>query len=1417
LGVSDTFNLNIVPYALNSIIITDAPDGNEITTVTLNKGRQVKAYASGYDFTGRYVGLVRVDWSGPGGNWFPKAGTTSTFTAGNTTGKYVQTAQNTTLSVSDIFDVNIIDYVIDNIKITNAPNGVELSTVSLNMGGQVIAYASGYNSSFGVYVDLVEVNWSGLGGNWFPSTSPYSIFTAGTTPGIFTQTGKNISLGLSDTFDVEILMPMVDYITLTNAPNGSELFTVILGLGEQVTAYASGYNYSLDYIGLIEVNWSESASLGSFDNTTGSSSTFTAGASPGLTIITGENLSVIPIMSDTFEVEIVNATVDNIKIRNSSKGFGSVVSNLTLSVGQSYVLWAAAYNDSSGFIADFSTTTWNETSGGSVITVTSQGASTNVQAQMIGGSSTITATYNGVQNTTIVTVIPPTFDYIDITDSPGGASLTTVTLNVGESIAVYASIYNSTSSYISLIEVNWSESAGLGSLDNATGTSTTFIAGFVGGSTTITCINDTLFMSDSIDVIINPPSADYLKIRTQPGGGGIDLCDPANYKSYPVGALDIYYGAMYNHTTGYFADVPGNATWLSSEPSIVNVSSSGSSTNVKCDDHNWGGPVTITLSAEGRQNTTKVMVIEPTVDYIQIRDEPNGIGDIVTARIYVVWQVEEFYAAAYNNTADYLKEVESTWWSNDTLVGKVTSPGLWTNFTAQKIDYDGICHVKADHNGIQNSTGILRVLAPRIDFIVIRDSPNGGGNWVVDKIYNEGYKDVFWAAGYNVTADYIKDVEAIWESNNTIVGKVIYGPNEYTDFTAGWRGGYCRITATFGTLTNETGPIFVINFNQLPTAKAKYHNSTGFAGGNFSFQTDITLRVTGRKKNFIKMDLEEDGIVVEHVTVTRHSNQPDIGTISYEMDVHRIYQIVLNYYGVNGGSNPVIVTFEFLGNIYSIHLLFNSQHGVQQKAIIEFNDVLPLVGVGFFDGFSSTDFEGYLIDYGWDFGDGTTGKGETLAHTYDENGDYTVTLEVTDDEGGTDKTTITVNIDGIDDNNQANAILGQKASKSFLNGSGQYVVILECPADLIITNLESEQIGLFNRAQINEIDGAFIAMLFSDVEVYYIPYDKIYTFEVKGLGSGLYNLSVIGVSNDIAKKYGVYDVTCSEITLDIYIINFEDNKVSLSTKEDDKLYSLEFLTIIQDHLDRFYLTNMKLNINAVHIYKINNWERLSSNEPVTLSVDENNDGITDKHANLESGLNGDEINALLLKRPVGEPAFPILLFVIVGCFCAIGAVGILTEVGKWGLLILFLPLYTRIKKEELLDQPTRYKIYGYIIGNPGAHFGLIKVELELGSGQLVYHLRQLQKANLIYSREDGVKKRFYPAHVPKPRKGLPHISDIQEKILGIIKNNSGISQKKVASSVGISRQVAGYHLTIMEGKGVIKKEVVGRNARYYPS
>ncbi|QTN38406.1 fibronectin type III domain-containing protein [Cryomorphaceae bacterium] len=50
------------------------------------------------------------------------------------------------------------------------------------------------------------------------------------------------------------------------------------------------------------------------------------------------------------------------------------------------------------------------------------------------------------------------------------------------------------------------------------------------------------------------------------------------------------------------------------------------------------------------------------------------------------------------------------------------------------------------------------------------------------------------------------------------------------------------------------------------------------------------------------------------------------------------------------------------------------------------------------------------VSYDWDFGDGDTGSGATVQHTYAGGGQYTVTLTVTDDCGGQDVTTQTIDV-----------------------------------------------------------------------------------------------------------------------------------------------------------------------------------------------------------------------------------------------------------------------------------------------------------------------------------------------------------------------------------------------------------------------
>jgi PKD repeat protein len=62
------------------------------------------------------------------------------------------------------------------------------------------------------------------------------------------------------------------------------------------------------------------------------------------------------------------------------------------------------------------------------------------------------------------------------------------------------------------------------------------------------------------------------------------------------------------------------------------------------------------------------------------------------------------------------------------------------------------------------------------------------------------------------------------------------------------------------------------------------------------------------------------------------------------------------------------------------------------------------------DGGDSSDADGAVAAYAWEFGDGTSGSGATASHTYVAAGTYPVTLRVTDDEGATGTVTHDVTV-----------------------------------------------------------------------------------------------------------------------------------------------------------------------------------------------------------------------------------------------------------------------------------------------------------------------------------------------------------------------------------------------------------------------
>jgi len=66
-----------------------------------------------------------------------------------------------------------------------------------------------------------------------------------------------------------------------------------------------------------------------------------------------------------------------------------------------------------------------------------------------------------------------------------------------------------------------------------------------------------------------------------------------------------------------------------------------------------------------------------------------------------------------------------------------------------------------------------------------------------------------------------------------------------------------------------------------------------------------------------------------------------------------------------------------------------------------------------FDASGSTDIDEDPLEFHWDFGDDSTGTGMTPTHIYADDGIYTVTLTVTDDDGGINSDTLTVTVNNV--------------------------------------------------------------------------------------------------------------------------------------------------------------------------------------------------------------------------------------------------------------------------------------------------------------------------------------------------------------------------------------------------------------------
>ncbi len=157
---------------------------------------------------------------------------------------------------------------------------------------------------------------------------------------------------------------------------------------------------------------------------------------------------------------------------------------------------------------------------------------------------------------------------------------------------------------------------------------------------------------------------------------------------------------------------------------------------------------------------------------------------------------------------------------------------------------------------------------------------------------------------------------------------------------------------------------------------------------NFTFQPESP---TARDEiQFIDQSYDPDGEIVEHYWDFDDGNVSEEEDVIHSYALSGKYQVTLVVWDDDGEENHTTKTVEIENIPPSVSFDYFPE------------EIYPGDEVNFQD--NSVDYDGWIVDRTWDFGDGETSKTSDPTHVYEEPGEYRVTLTVEDNMGATNST-----------------------------------------------------------------------------------------------------------------------------------------------------------------------------------------------------------------------------------------------------------------------------------------------------------------------------------------------------------------------------------------------------------------------------
>jgi predicted transcriptional regulator len=128
------------------------------------------------------------------------------------------------------------------------------------------------------------------------------------------------------------------------------------------------------------------------------------------------------------------------------------------------------------------------------------------------------------------------------------------------------------------------------------------------------------------------------------------------------------------------------------------------------------------------------------------------------------------------------------------------------------------------------------------------------------------------------------------------------------------------------------------------------------------------------------------------------------------------------------------------------------------------------------------------------------------------------------------------------------------------------------------------------------------------------------------------------------------------------------------------------------------------------------------------------------------------------------------------------------------------------------------RIYEYIVDNPSCHVRKISRELDLAIGDTQYHLKILEKKDLIKSRRVGLFRMYYAVAIFRERQQsiLAVLGqEVPRDIILFLIESPGATQIDIARHESLTPPTINWHMSRLIEIGLVSRRKKGKFVKYY--